>query len=381
MPPRISKPQRWLDLLALLLGRRVPLPVEEIMERVPAYAASRTPGAKNAQHPARRMFERDKDELRALGIPIETASYAINYGAETVEGYRIAHADFYLPYLRLLSDTSERGSGSGSGSAPARGPYAGLKTVELAPAEAELAMEALRGVAALPAFPFAEEARSALRKLSFDVDPERFAPGPVIWAERPGAREVLERLRVLSDALLARKRVRFVYHGIQRGEDTEREVAPYGLFFQRDWYLVGHGALRDALRVFRVARMEGLEPNTKMPKQPDYEIPSDFHLRDHLDRSAWELGAEDDAVDAEVRFHFPLSVWAARNEEGELLREEADGGAVRRFRVTQPNPFLRWILSLAGEAEILSPPGLAEGLEAMAREVAALYGEEVGANG
>jgi hypothetical protein len=54
---------------------------------------------------------------------------------------------------------------------------------------------------------------------------------------------------------------------------------------------------------------------------------------------------------------------------------------VRRFRVTQTNPFLRWILSLAGEAEILSPPGLAEGLEAMAREVAALYGEEVGANG
>jgi predicted DNA-binding transcriptional regulator YafY len=253
--------------------------------------------------------------------------------------------------------------------------------VELAPAEAELAMEALRSVAALPAFPFADEARSALRKLSFDVDPERFAPGPVIWAERPGTREVLERLRVLSDALLARKRVRFVYHGIQRGEDTEREVAPYGLFFQRDWYLVGHGALRDAVRVFRVARMEALRPDTRAPKQPDYEIPPDFRLRDHLDRSAWELGAEDDAVEAEVRFRFPLSVWAARNGEGELVREEEGGGAVRRFRVTQPNPFLRWILSLAGEAEILSPRGLAEELEAMAREVAALYGEEVVANG
>jgi proteasome accessory factor B len=324
------------------------------------------------------MFERDKDELRALGIPIETTRYAINYGAETVDGYRIEHGDFYLPYLRLLSDPS--GSGSETAPSPAPRPYAGLKTVELAPAEAELAMEALRAVAALPAFPFADEARSALRKLSFDVDPERFAPGPVIWAERPGAREVLERLRVLSDALLARKRVRFVYHGIQRGEDTEREVAPYGLFFQRDWYLVGHGALRDAVRVFRVARMEGLEPDTRAPKQPDYEIPPDFHLRDHLDRSAWELGT-DDAVEAEVRFRFPLSVWAARNEEGELVREEEGGGAVRRFRVTQPNPFLRWILSLAGEAEILSPPGLAEGLEAMAREVAALYGEEVGTNG
>ena len=128
-------------------------------------------------------------------------------------------------------------------------------------------------------------------------------------------------------------------------------------------------------------RMGALEPNTKMPKQPDYEIPPDFHLRDHLDRSAWELGAEDEAVEAEVRFRFPLSVWAARNGEGELVREEEGGGSVRRFRVTQPNPFLRWVLSLAGEAEILSPPELAEGLGAMAREVAALYDREVVANG
>ena len=33
-----TKSQRWLDLLALLLGRTIPLTVEEIMDRVPAYA-------------------------------------------------------------------------------------------------------------------------------------------------------------------------------------------------------------------------------------------------------------------------------------------------------------------------------------------------------
>jgi predicted DNA-binding transcriptional regulator YafY len=202
----------------------------------------------------------------------------------------------------------------------------------------------------------------------------------VLWVERSGAQAVLERLRVLSDALLARKRVRFVYHGIHRGEATEREVAPYGLFFQRDWYLVGHDAVRDGLRVFRVARIGSLEPNTRAPKQHDYEVPPDFHLRDHLDRSAWELG-DDDAVTAEVLFRFPLSLSAARNDEGEPVREEVDGSAVRRFHVSQPNPFLRWILSLCGEAEILSPPELSADLRTMARDVAALYGEEVRADG
>jgi hypothetical protein len=38
MPERIIRTQRWLDLIALLLGRHVPMSVEEIMERVPAYA-------------------------------------------------------------------------------------------------------------------------------------------------------------------------------------------------------------------------------------------------------------------------------------------------------------------------------------------------------
>jgi predicted DNA-binding transcriptional regulator YafY len=321
------------------------------------------------------MFERDKDELRAAGIPIDTVRYSVNYGAEELEGYRIERSDFYLPYLRLLADPAE-----GEASAPER-PYRGLSTLELAPAEAELAVGALRHVGGLPAFPFAEEARSALRKLTFDLDEESFPDDPVVWVERPGARELLERLRLLSDALLARKRVGFEYHGIGRGETTRRDVAPYGLFFQRDWYLVGQDATRDAVRVFRVARVEGVEMNAKAPKRPDYELPSGFRLQDYLERSAWELGEEGEAAMAEVRFRFPLSLHVARGGRGELVAEDAGGGAVRRFTVSQPDPFLRWILSQGGEAEILSPPELRAEYGRIVREVAALYETDPEAGG
>jgi proteasome accessory factor B len=321
------------------------------------------------------MFERDKDELRAAGIPIETVRYSVNYGAEELEGYRIERSDFYLPYLRLLADPS----GEDPPAPPV--PYRSLPALELAPAEAERAIDALRHVAGLPAFPFAEEARSALRKLTFDLDVGCFPDDPVRWVERPGARELLERLRVLSDALLARKRVEFDYHGIHRGETTRRDVAPYGLFFQRDWYLVGHDATRGAVRVFRVARAERVEMSTKAPKRPDYEVPPDFRLQDYLDRSAWELGEESERLVAEVHFRFPLSLRAARNQRGELVSEDADGGAIRRFTVTQPNPFLRWVLSLSGEAEILSPPELRAEYARMVNEVAALYAPEAGTRG
>ena len=62
------KLQRWIDLLAALLRRRFPVTLEELSPDVPAYAVARQKTA------LRRTFERDKDELRAFGIPIETVT-------------------------------------------------------------------------------------------------------------------------------------------------------------------------------------------------------------------------------------------------------------------------------------------------------------------
>lgn len=373
MTERISKTQRWLDLISLLLGRRLPLSVEEIMENVPAYARGWRSGDRTAQASARRVFERDKDELREMGIPIETVGYSLDARPEPVEGYRITRRDFYLPYLRLLTDAD--------GSRSSR-PIPQLPEITLQEGEAGYAVEALRRAAEIPAFPFAADAGSALRKLSFDLDLDRFGPSPLLWAERPGTAEVLERLRVLSAALLARKRVRFGYAGIARGEATGREVSPYGLFLQRDWYLVGHDETRGAIRVFRVTRMQKPEPNRKAPKTPDYAVPDDFALADYLRREPWELGGEaDEGITAEVRFTFPASLWAAQNEQGEPVEDAADGSSIRRFHVQQVDPFLRWVLSLAGEAEILAPPELRSALESMVDGVAALYGEGVHAGG
>ncbi|HEX6938251.1 MAG TPA: WYL domain-containing protein [Longimicrobiales bacterium] len=367
MSERITKLQRWLDLISYLVGRKVPVAVEDIMENVPAYAEKWRSEDETARATARRTFERDKDELRALGIPIESKRYPINYGREEIDAYLLTRRDFYLPYLRLVHQASPSGG---------RRPYR-LDEVVLTEEEAQAAADALHVASQLPAFPFAREARSAFRKLAFDLDAEALAATPELYVDRPGAEEVLERLRPLSDALLARKVVRFRYHGIYRGEATDREVRPYGLVFQRgNWYLVGHDEGRDAIRVFRVGRMEDVKPNTAKPHTPDYEIPEDFRLDDYLRREAWELGDEE-PLRAEVLFRFPRSLWAERNGYGELVEERPDGSAVRAFDVQQVNPFLRWLLSLEGEAEVLSPAELRAELHALAREVLALHGGEV----
>jgi hypothetical protein len=124
--------------------------------------------------------------------------------------------------------------------------------------------------------------------------------------------------------------------------------------------------------------MEAPAVNARAPKSPDYAVPADFRLADYLKREAWELGAErGETLRARVLFDFPASLWAARNGVGDLVEELADGAAVREFDVAQTNPFLRWLLSLGGEARVLGPPELATELEALAREVAARHGTEV----
>src|SRR5690606_35164235 len=155
MTPRISKTQRWLDLIAFLVGRRVPATVAEIMEGVPAYAEKWRTEDETARSSARRMFERDKDELRKQGIPLQTVKYTIE--AEPVEGYRIQRRDFYQPYLRIVggrpAGTSRRGR------RPKADP-ASIEKLDLSDDEARLALDALSRVARLSSFPLAAEARS-----------------------------------------------------------------------------------------------------------------------------------------------------------------------------------------------------------------------------
>ena len=371
MPDRISKVQRWLDLISFLVGRRFPVDVDQVMRHVPAYAERWTEGSETERASVRRMFERDKDELRELGIPLETVEYSVDFGVERSEGYRLAREDFYLPYLRLLGEAGEAGQDT-AGSAPSG-------AFELAEDEAALALDALDRVLERDAFPLREDARAARRKLTFDLDPGALDAAPVLWVDPPGAGRRAETLDTLSDALLRRKRVRFAYHGIHRGQRTERTVEPWGLLFQHThWYLVGRDLDRDERRTFRVARMEALEVAHRGRSTPDYEIPDDFDLAALRDREAWELG-DDEPLEARVRFRFPRSLWAERNDMGRLESSEDDGAQVRTFRVSQTDPFLRWVLSLAGDARVVAPPELVRAFREMAGRVAGLYQDDAAA--
>lgn len=376
MPAKPTKLQRWLDVVAFLASRRLPVSTETLWSNVPAYAAG-ADGTGKQKASVRRMFERDKKELRSMGIPIETVEFTINYGAEKVSGYRLKKADFHLPYLELLREAEAEGSPTTrarSSDAEVGGsrPKASPAHFEIREDEAAAALDGLRELASASAFPLARAARSAFRKLAFDLDPEAVGGLPVVYAEDPEAASSRDALHFLSEALRRRKEVTFRYRAMTKNEVDDRRAHGYGLLFQHGrWYLVARDLDREDMRMFRVGRMESLSMNRKTPGTPDYAVPDDFALDDYAGRKAWELGADEEEPGTEttVRFDFPRSLWAHRNGHGELVEEDDEGAQIRRFTVHRADPFLRWVLSLGGDARVTAPSELKEAFRALARQV------------
>jgi predicted DNA-binding transcriptional regulator YafY len=365
----MSKTARWLDLIAYLLQHRYPVTREQVFESVTGYLDEDARDEATAHESARRKFERDKDELRSLGINIETVKLPQAAGDEAGKGYLLKERDFYLPYLELVQ---EEGTPAAELRSPEQ-PYRGLRRLSVSRAELDLLDRATRRLAEREELPLAAAARSARRKLAFDL------PVPLRAVEKalakPLSDDARKSLEVLQTAVAEHTAVACRYYSITRDSEADREIEPYGLFFGWSrWYCVARARDRDAMRVFRVDRMR--DATLLKGEGARFEVPKGFSIRSYLGRAPWEL-SDNDPTPARVRFRFPDSRWVQAQGLGEpeepLLE---DGGAILRFGVRDRNPFLRWLLTFRQQAELLEPEELAGELDGLRQRVAALYAEK-----
>lgn len=285
--------ERLLNLLAFLLTSERPVSADEIRNRVAGYEHSSDAGF-------HRMFERDKDLLRRIGIPLEL-SEGNGWGIEP--GYVIDPDSYRLPDPGLTDE--ER---------------------------AALALAAR--VVRLGGGPAAPE---ALLKLG--------GVGPGGGSEPLGADlgYPADRLGDLFAAVTERRIIGFLYR------DRRREIRPYGLVHRRGhWYLVGDSS--GETRVFRVDRMADLET---VSDREAFQRPADFDLRSAVETQPWETGSDTQVV-ATVEFDPDLAWWAART-----LRVEHDSGPLRvELPVANVDAFIGWILSFDDAAMVIGPPEL-----------------------
>jgi proteasome accessory factor B len=339
-----DKLTRWLDLLAALLRRRLPATFAELRPDIPAYDA---PGVRPES--ILRTFERDKDELRALGVAIESVQEVP--GGEV--RYRLRAEQFYLPFLLLGEATRPEGVELRRVARPDGPGYDRLPVLTISTDDHLALVRAALRAQGVGHPGLAADADAARRKLAVDlVDPELRAT----VAMAPGAARVAPAaFDLLGRALEARKVVAFTYHSIGRDVTGGRTAEPYGLvFLAGHWYLVARDVEAGALRRFRLSRLAA--PRLVRPGTggPEYTIPADFDLRAHARTlPAWELG-DGEVVPVTVRFRDPQGTEAAGLHGGEAL-PAPPGVMLRRFGVRRVEPFLRWVLAQAGEARVVAP--------------------------
>ena len=209
-----DRTERLLNLLFALMASSRPVPKHVLRDVIDAYRTSPSTEA------FERMFERDKDELRSMGVPVETVEGADGLGG--IEGYRVAAAAYALPAVDFTADE--------------------LAVLGLA---ARVWEQAILGPAA----------QRAVQKLEA-LGPGVVVEGPVGVETRIATAE--PSFPVLLEAVRSRRAVRFAYR--KPGDDApeQREVQPWGVASRRGhWYLVGHDLGRGAARVFRLSRVAG----------------------------------------------------------------------------------------------------------------------------
>ena len=297
--------ERLLNLTAALLDARVPLSIDEIRQRVPGYPAE-------AGETFRRAFERDKESLRQMGIPVRTEDIP---GLDPpVPGYRIRREEY------ALADP-------------------GLEPDELAALNLAVATVQVEGFSSGDAILKLGGAEEAGEAPSVEM-PSMPNLGPLFAAAAQGA--VVE----------------------FRHNDKDRVVDPYRLSFQRGrWYLDGRDHETKEPRSYRLDRIQGTvtvgEPNgfERKPLTGRGLLPP------------WEMGGEQ-PIAALVRVDPDLASFACDLVGREHVATLHDDGSVDLLlTVSNRDAFRSFVLDFLDHAEVLSPPELRDELVTWLQEL------------
>lgn len=285
--------ERATNLLALLLETNRALTMTEIVGEL----SGQYPSGVAAQRAA---FERDKSLLREVGVPIETQVLGGDQAGQTA--YSITRTEYELPDLDLQDDERQA---------------------------LQLAVAASRST----------DAQFALFKVGGQID-----GGSTVRLDLPA----LEALPTLHDAVARRCPVEFVYRG------SSRTLLPFALLLRSGfWYVIGQDTERQAVRTYRVDRMES---DPVLGEPGSFVRPPDFDARVAFPDDPKELGDDNTAR---------ALVWVDQSRSARVLAElgddsiaerHADGAVSVLVPCANVDAFRSWLLGYDIHAVVIDPP-------------------------
>jgi proteasome accessory factor B len=340
MDSRIPKRERLMNLVSALLAAEEPVSFREIVGQVIGYD---DPGGDEALE---KRFDRDKADLRRLGIPIDYM--APDDGSKV--GYIVRRDQVFQ------------------------------QKVTFTPQESLLLAIAGRiGAAATGGGALEDALKGALRKLAVDLedaDPNPEMAEIAVLRCRSGDPAALQNVVILARAVTQNRRVRFSYDGPRSERSGPREVDPYGLGLLRGvWYLAGWCHGRSAIRIFKVSRIAGKVFLCGTDERPEtFTVPASFRLDDHLGREAWDFGG---GAPVTVRLLADPRFVTAGNLPGARSAGVRDGKLVLEIEVRLLRALVPWVLSQQGLVSVIEPVTLREEVAAAARRLLEAYDGQV----
>jgi predicted DNA-binding transcriptional regulator YafY len=339
--PKVLKLERQLNLVSYLLSARAPVPFSDIRAQVAGFDDGATPDA------VEKRFDRDKAELRAIGVEIEYTP-GDPYGRA---GYQIDKQGYFLPELSLEPEDA-------------------------------MLLAVLQRALGVVDDPLGRNLKSALAKLTIDSqlpEPMRasVAEQHLLTLGRGSKDPQREHLEVLGDAVGRRKTVRFRYHSIDRGTKALRTVRPYGLgLVSGNWHVVGWDESRGAVRNFRLDRVQGKVALVSKKGGPEYEVPEDFDLSAHVGVEEFQID-EGGAPSTVVLETDEVATWLLERRlrgAGRLTRRP-DGTGTYEVEVKSEEGLLRWLAEFGRRVRIVAPRRLAEAFDERMRAARAQYAD------
>ena len=221
-----ARTERLLNLLFVLLSTKHPVTREQIRVRVPGYEGS-------SDDAFERMFERDKEGLRQLNIPVVTKPVDIYH--DDVLGYLIEKDSWLMPEIKLSRDERVL-----------------LSLAASAWNNAQLSSSARRGAE-----------RISPTEVT-DLPSQNFQLGM-------GREAIAELLRAISNQVS----VQFTYQNADSDESVTRNVDPWKVILNSGhWYFVGFDLDRGESRSFRLDRMVGnpISTNQEIIEYPPTDL-------------------------------------------------------------------------------------------------------------
>jgi predicted DNA-binding transcriptional regulator YafY len=323
---------RQLSLISFLMAQGRPVSALEIKREVEGYSDM------NDDAFARRFYA-DRAELESLGIQLGVEKPG--EGFFEAELYSLPPENFYLEPIKFSDD-------------------------ELASLSTALSLLTDGG------FAYAEPLRLALQQVAWGhpnpVSKGDRAPVEMAMTASAGGRDLSQRLSKIETAISRRKTIEFTYYTMERDETEKRKVDPYHLVFRSgQFYLIAHSHEREAVRVFRLSRIQG-KVGYASKAEHDFSPPEDFDRRDYGQRADWQLGEMRDTATIFVRDRIAWLIERDFGDYGELrAAKKADGapgkGSIFETPYASPRELIAWVLRWRQNAQVLGPEELREEAE------------------